>query len=153
MLCLGSYPLRGLRNDGPPHVAVSLVASGVMDALFGDGDLLSVLLAVFTVGTIAAGAAVVISALFVLWGRARRAAPGEDTTDTTNTTNTTNTTSAVTPGDVVQPNLLPRGAEAALNAISELPADPRNVVVTHRDPTGEVRLRPSVPAGQLPRSA
>lgn len=121
-----------------------------MDALFGDGDLLSVLLAVFTVGTIAAGAAVVISALFVLWGRARRAAPGEDTTDTTNTTNTT---SAVTPGDVVQPNLLPRGAEAALNAISELPADPRNVVVTHRDPTGEVRLRPSVPAGQLPRSA
>jgi hypothetical protein len=35
---------------------------------------------------------------------------------------------------------LPAGAEAALNAISELFPDPRNVVVTHRDPTGEVRV-------------
>ena len=42
---------------------------------------------------------------------------------------------------------LPAGAEAALNAITELRPDPRNVVVTHRDPTGEVRLRP------YPRSA
>jgi hypothetical protein len=37
---------------------------------------------------------------------------------------------------------LPAGAEAALNAITELFADPRNVVVTHRDPTGEVRVTP-----------
>jgi hypothetical protein len=37
---------------------------------------------------------------------------------------------------------LPVGAEAALNAIVELRPDPRNVVVTHRDPTGEVRLYP-----------
>jgi len=43
--------------------------------------------------------------------------------------------------------VLPLGAEAALNAITELRPDPRNVVVTHRDPTGEVRLRP------FPRSA
>ena len=42
---------------------------------------------------------------------------------------------------------LPAGAEAALNAITELRPDPRNVVVTHRDPTGEVRLR------AYPRSA
>jgi negative regulator of sigma E activity len=42
---------------------------------------------------------------------------------------------------------LPAGAETALNAITELQPDPRNVVVTHRDPTGEVRLRP------YPRSA
>lgn len=115
-----------------------------MDALFGDGDLLSVLLAVFTIGAIVAGAAVVISALFVLVGRARRTEPGADITDVTH---------AGTPADVVQPTLLPRGAEAALNAISELPADPRNVVVTHRDPTGEVRLRLPAHAGQLPRSA
>lgn len=37
---------------------------------------------------------------------------------------------------------LPLGAEAALNAIVELRPDPRNVVVTHRDPTGEVRVYP-----------
>lgn len=42
---------------------------------------------------------------------------------------------------------LPAGAETALNAITEVHPDPRNVVVTHRDPTGEVRLRP------YPRSA
>ncbi len=42
---------------------------------------------------------------------------------------------------------LPAGAETALNAITEVQPDPRNVVVTHRDPTGEVRLRP------YPRSA
>jgi hypothetical protein len=42
---------------------------------------------------------------------------------------------------------LPAGAEAALNAISELFPDPRNVVVTHRDPTGEVLI--TRPSGEL----
>jgi len=52
-----------------------------------------------------------------------------------------------------RPAQLPVGAEAALNAIVELRPDPRNVVVTHRDPTGEVRLWPAGEVGQFQRSA
>lgn len=52
-----------------------------------------------------------------------------------------------------RPAQLPVGAEAALNAIVELRPDPRNVVVTHRDPTGEVRLWPAGDAGHLQRTA
>jgi hypothetical protein len=81
------------------------------------------------VATALAGVAVVVCALFVITSRVRSGAP------------------ANTAGEVValadhQRPLLPVGAEAALNAIVELRPDPRNVVVTHRDPTGEVRLYP-----------
>jgi hypothetical protein len=49
---------------------------------------------------------------------------------------------------------LPVGASTALAAITELRPDPRNVVVTHRDPTGEVRIQPITALGnQIPRTA
>jgi hypothetical protein len=48
---------------------------------------------------------------------------------------------------------LPAGAEAALNAIAELFPDPRNVVVTHRDPTGEVLIRRAEDLTELRRGA
>lgn len=52
------------------------------------------------------------------------------------------------------PTSLPVGASTALAAITELRPDPRNVVVTHRDPTGEVRLQPLVGLGRdVPRTA
>jgi hypothetical protein len=57
---------------------------------------------------------------------------------------------AAAPGRLTQ---LPVGAEAALNAIVELRPDPRNVVVTHRDPTGEVRLWPAGDVDHFQRSA
>jgi len=108
-----------------------------MNGTAGTTDILSVLLVVFTLATIAAGVAVVVSAVFVLVGRAR----GTEAADTTD--------------EVIRPEQLPLGAEAALNAIAELRPDPRNVVVTHRDPTGEVRLRPlgHTPSGGLQQTA
>lgn len=65
-----------------------------------------------------------------------------DTTETGDSTETGTAQGADKPVDEPQRPQLPVGAEAALNAIVELRPDPRNVVVTHRDPTGEVRLYP-----------
>jgi len=95
-----------------------------MDLVSGSPDVLAVLLVIFTIATLVAGVAVVVSAVFMIVNRARQ----------------TSMPTAAETGE--RPEQLPLGAEAALNALSELRPDPRNVVVTHRDPTGEVRLQP-----------
>jgi hypothetical protein len=119
------------------------------------------------VATALAGVAVVVCTVAVVAARLRADAPVKDsmvkpsarrTPDPmTATGNPASSSAADTPGDQAQRPHLPMGAEAALNAIVEVRSDPRNVVVTHRDPTGEVRLYPLGPANnannRLERSA
>lgn len=113
-----------------------------MDNVLGSNDALSAVVTGLGVATIVAGVVVVVCAVFVVAERLRQrrtsgalAAPvTELRTAGGNTSDTGNARPA-----------LPVGAEAALQSIVELGGDPRNVVVTHRDPTGEIRLHP-VPA-------
>ena len=114
-----------------------------------------------------AGVAVVVCAVAVVAARLRTNAPVADSSvkpsaapapdSMTASGNPAGSIAVDTTGDQTQRPHLPMGAEAALNAIVELRSDPRNVVVTHRDPTGEVRLYPLGPAkdadNRLERSA
>ena len=125
-----------------------------MDNVLGSNDALSAVVTGLGVATIAAGVVVVVCAVFVVAERVRnrRSAPQAPSTSAGQ--------AAATPEPMVRPSMtavpppspegalpaLPVGAEAALQAIVELGGDPRNVVVTHRDPTGEIRLRP-LPTG------
>jgi hypothetical protein len=119
------------------------------------------------VATAVAGVAVVVCAVAVVAARLRADAPAKDSTVETAAAPSSDAMTASgnpagsiavdTTADQAQRPHLPMGAEAALNAIVELRSDPRNVVVTHRDPTGEVRLYPLGPAkdadNRLERSA
>lgn len=137
-----------------------------MDALADTPTLLSWLLNVLVVATGIAAAAVMVCAVVAVAARLRSndpvaTTPAEtsdapeaivsgtgvttrtgDSTGTGDSTETGTAQRADKPVDEPQRPQLPVGAEAALNAIVELRPDPRNVVVTHRDPTGEVRLYP-----------
>jgi hypothetical protein len=119
-----------------------------MNTLADTSTLITWLLTALTVGTAVAALAVVICALAVVTSRWRSNSGMVDATvGGTATTarvggNLRSTPHGAAAGDESLPPQLPGGAEAALNAIVELRPDPRNVVVTHRDPTGEVRLYP-----------
>ena len=119
-----------------------------MDALADTPTLLSWLLNVLVVATGIAAATVVVCAVVAVAARLRSndpvaTAPAE-TSDAPEAivSGPGAAQQADKPVDEPQRPQLPVGAEAALNAIVELRPDPRNVVVTHRDPTGEVRLYP-----------
>jgi len=109
-----------------------------METLTDTSGPLGILLVALMVATLAAAAVVAVCAVAALVSRVR--------TGRRPTAAVTRLAPAMSPDVPAAPHL-PAGAEAALNAITELRPDPRNVVVTHRDPTGEVRLRP------YPRSA
>jgi hypothetical protein len=142
----------------------------IVDIFANTSSLLALLLNILIVATAAAAVIVVVCAVVVVVARMRAHSPVVDpsvdvTVDnpqrpavqTDRTSDVTGTTSAMAdhtrqalrqPAPPAAPAVetrrpqLPVGAEAALNAIVELRPDPRNVVVTHRDPTGEVRLYP-----------
>jgi len=141
-----------------------------VDIFANTSSLLAWLLNILIVATAVAGVIVVVCAVAVVVARMRAHSPVVDpSVDVTvddpqqpavrsgATSNVTGTTSAMAdhtrqarrqpaapaaPVEQTRRPQLPVGAEAALNAIVELRPDPRNVVVTHRDPTGEVRLYP-----------
>lgn len=131
-----------------------------MGALADTPTLLLWLLNVLMAATGIAAAAVVVCAVVVVSARLRSNGPVATapartshapeaivsgtgvSTGTRVSTGTGAAQRADKPVDEPQRPRLPVGAEAALNAIVELRPDPRNVVVTHRDPTGEVRLYP-----------
>ncbi len=137
-----------------------------MDALADTPTLLSWLLNVLVVATGIAAAAVVLCAVVVVSARLRSNDPVATAPARTSdapeaivsgtrvstgtrgqhrdrvSTGTGAAQRADIPVDEPERPQLPVGAETALNAIVELRPDPRNVVVTHRDPTGEVRLYP-----------
>ena len=139
----------------------------LVDIFANTSSLLAWLLNILIVATAVAGVIVVVCAVVVVVARMRAHSPVVDpsvdvTVDnpqrpavqTDRTSDVTGTTSAMAdhtrqarrqpaaPAAEARRPQLPVGAEAALNAIVELRPDPRNVVVTHRDPTGEVRLYP-----------
>jgi hypothetical protein len=119
-----------------------------MNTLADTSTLITWLLTALTVGTAVAALAVVVCALAVVTSRWRSSSATVDATvgGTAMTARVggklRSTSQRAAAGDESLPPQLPGGAEAALNAIGELRPDPRNVVVTHRDPTGEVRLYP-----------
>jgi hypothetical protein len=138
-----------------------------VDPVTDSPDLLTGLLTALVIATALAGLAVVVCAVAVVVARLRDSAPVTNSSlDTAVTTsldrgiagngragsegatvptpdqNTQAPSASVTPEVDTRRPRLPVGAEAALNAIDELRPDPRNVVVTHRDPTGEVRPYP-----------
>lgn len=109
-----------------------------MDSLTSINGPTGIVFALLLVATVVAALIVVVCAVGAVGSRLRNGRRP--------TAAVTRLAPPVAPDTPAAPQL-PAGAEAALNAITELRPDPRNVVVTHRDPTGEVRLRP------YPRSA
>lgn len=123
-----------------------------MAILTDTSDPLTVVLLVLLGLTAAAAVAVVVCAVGAVVTRLRRR-PGIEL-DTPAATPVGTVTLEVVPAGA-SPTRMPAGAEAILNAITEVADDPRNVVVTHRDPTGEIRLHPQArpDATSYPRSA
>jgi len=131
-----------------------------VDNVLGSNDALSAVVTGLGVATIVAGVVVVVCAVFVVAERVRnhRSAPQAPATSAGQAAATLPPTvrptmTAVPPPGAQGPRpALPVGAEAALQAIVELGSDPRTVVVTHRDPTGEIRLHP-LPTGNAAPAA
>lgn len=159
-------------DPGGPQKGSTTDAGGghtltAVDAISNTSNLLAWLMTALVVATALAGVAVVVCAVAVVAARLRNGAPatasdlnivaagslrsdsadddpagsGAATTPSHGRSGPARSAAVPSEAETRRPQL-PVGAEAALNAIVELRPDPRNVVVTHRDPTGEVRLYP-----------